>query len=818
MSQLPQSLRPYSTPAAGAPLHRPHPYRPAAEEPDGIPVDVPQLIRALLRKWWVVGLAGVIGAGGAIYWARGIAYQYQARALVQLVPSRQALTAGIAGTGSDFTSQDLYAQLSLPQLEVVQSAAVVGAVVDSEPLGLRVHATGFPESLLTNVTLDPAAPAAYVPVRFAPSGVLFGTSTSPVPYGSPMAVGGLRFTITGAPTPTDSRADETPAITVLGRDLAVDRVRAGIRGRGREKSTLIDITYTSIDPSLAQRVVNRTAYAFQEEAARRAQQQSRRRRVFIEEQLGRVDAQLQGAELSLSGFRARQQAFSTTDKFIGQQKDLTELTLRERDLQSSRAFVRDVLTESEQGTPQARAMVLRTLRSAPGLSGNTVITSLVQRLVGYESSRSELIDGDGYTSREPKVIRLDSLISATQQSLTNTLRSHVAMLDAQLLTVQAERRARERELALLPSANAQEARLGQNEVALREQSSLLRTEYQRARIAEAAEIGPVEILNLESRPRPLGRESTRVIILATLLGLGAGVVLVAIPVIRDRSLKRRRDVENAVRLPVLATIPRIERDPTRRRWLPSRQSRGTSGPAAAGRPRPQAAAARGVALATRDVQMFPGAEAYRHLRATLFSTRFGQAPRKLLVTSALPSEGKTSVATNLATTLARQGFQVLLIDCDLRNGKLHRIFDLSIAPGLTDALRGTDSPLELLRRDEASGVFVMTAGTPDAGSSDLLSGPRLRAMLNDFAQRFDAVIIDSSPVLAVSDSAAMSAAVDAVLLVVRAGQTTGLEATAAARQLTQSGAPLAGVALNDPDNELMDEPSSSYYYAYSAAG
>lgn len=811
MTQLTVLPRPYGGPDAGAPPSFGSPGYPPAPSTVGSGFDARQAARALRRRWWVVVLGGALGAGGALLWSRDRDPVYLGSALVQLAPSRENLTEGLVSRDGDGGSRML-AQLGLPPLEIIRSRAVLGAVVDSEPLGLRVKADGFSQALLRDVALAPSAPLGLtVGLTFTPAGVIVGHGPA-VPYGQPITTGPLRFTVTA---PLDSRTRSAqPRIVVLARDAAIARVATGLRLRTREGSTLIDIAFASPDADVAQRVVNRTALAFQATAAQSAQQQVQRRRVFIGEQMARVDAQTAVTERALSAFRSRMQAFSAAEKFTNQQNDLLTLQVRERDLQSSRDLASTVLRGFERSAPGARADAARMLASTGSLGSNPVVGALVSKLVGYEASRAEITSGPKtFTAQHPEVMRFDSLIATTEAALKATLQSQTAVLDLQLRDIRAQRSARERSLRDLPDANTEESRLLQNLSVLREQGALLRSEFQKARIAEAVAVGPVEIIERETHPQTLPATDSRVVVLATLLGLTLGTAGAAVPSLSDRGLRRRADVEAALGMPVLATVPRLAfGSAARPSWRTAFARRATARPAQF-----DTAQRRGVALASFDVRAQPGAEAYRHLRATLFSTRYGEAPRRLLVTSALPSEGKTSVAVNLASSLALQGRRVLLIDGDLRNAKLHRILDLPATPGLSDALLGHKTPAEVLRQGAIGGLFVLTAGTPSAAASDLLGAPRLRAMLNDFAQQFEAVVIDSPPVLAVSDATVLGAQVDAVLVVVRAAQTTAAEAAEATRQLTQAGVRLAGVVFNDPDGEAEDEGRSSYYYYYAGS-
>jgi capsular exopolysaccharide synthesis family protein len=210
----------------------------------------------------------------------------------------------------------------------------------------------------------------------------------------------------------------------------------------------------------------------------------------------------------------------------------------------------------------------------------------------------------------------------------------------------------------------------------------------------------------------------------------------------------------------------------------------------------------------------PGAEAFRHLSASLLYSRTGQSVRRILVTSPAEGDGKTSIASNLAITLAHQRQRVLLIDCDVY-GKLHTIFQFPVSPGVSEVVLDAIHPSDAIRATGIPGLSLMTSGKPPQNGSDVVGSERMRAMLRDMGQEFDLVVLDCSPILALADSTILGVNSDAVLLVVRAGHTASVAALEAMRQLSAVGANVAGVVLNDPDDRARQY--GSYYPSYQYA-
>lgn len=235
-----------------------------------------------------------------------------------------------------------------------------------------------------------------------------------------------------------------------------------------------------------------------------------------------------------------------------------------------------------------------------------------------------------------------------------------------------------------------------------------------------------------------------------------------------------------------------------------------------------------------------GIEAFRMLRTSLVWADGGEQLRTLVVTSAAPGEGKTITSANLAVTYAYDGLRVLLVDCDIRRPKLHAVFKTPRSPGLLDLLTpsnggpkvgvhaltfdgdgsngdSADPLAAVLRPTAIRGLTLLTCGALPTNPTNLLSGVRMRALLQELIKRFDLVILDTPPVLATADARILGGIADGVLLVVRAGQTERLAAQRAQHQLTQAGARLLGVVLNDPGGEVTGEGDYYYYpYAYVA--
>ena len=204
-----------------------------------------------------------------------------------------------------------------------------------------------------------------------------------------------------------------------------------------------------------------------------------------------------------------------------------------------------------------------------------------------------------------------------------------------------------------------------------------------------------------------------------------------------------------------------------------------------------------------------GTEEFRTLRSRLYSTREKMALKKILIPSALPKEGKSFTAANLAQVLVRQpGRRVLLIDADLRGPRLHKMLGTAFSPGLSDYLEGTHDEFSVMQRGSVESLFFIPSGGETSDPAELVSNGRLKLLLQRVEGLFDWIIVDSPPVVPVSDASVLAKACDGVLLVVRSN-TTPVDMARRARQEFPDQA-LVGVVLNGTDGTAV--PYSRYYY------
>jgi succinoglycan biosynthesis transport protein ExoP len=803
----------------------PIPYESGFERPAGDSISFGHILGILRRRYRLILSLALIGVAAAAYLASRAPATYKAAAVLRLAGERRALTGEIEPAPEVDRTTDPILSIA----ELVRSRSVMGAVVDS--LGLRlVSATPeFRTNQLERVHVDPTAPSDTVRVTFYQNGVKASLASREARgrYGEILDLGTVRFAVTSVPEVSSA------TLSVIPREMAIDNLVAGVTVFHRPDTDIMDVSYSTTSPRTAQRVVNTTVLAFQELNILSAKQKSQRRRQFLEEQLKQTDSMLARAQADLAAFRSKQQLASSQNALDQVQTFRTTLEGRASELESDRATFGTLLAQLKKGGEAGESEALRALATSPALAENPSVSNTFKQLELYQYRVDSMTTGPWRAApTNPDLIQLKALIATTKGQLRQAVASHVASLDAQIGSLRNLRARSGASLQVLPAMAAEEARLTGRVQTLTSASDQVRQDYQKARMAEEVEAGDVEIVNLADLPYVPEWSTTPLklalgLLLGLLLGAGGAFLLEAL----NTSIRRPEDLEVALHVPGLAVIPRLTRgsEPSPRRVAgllrPGRKAQLESKGSTAS------------SLRTLSQPFSIGVEAFRMLRTSLVWCEQGDDMKTLVVTSAAPGEGKTLTSANLSVTFAYDGLRVLLIDCDIRRPRMHGLFQVPRSPGLMELLtpsyNGSDaaqsltfnpssgrtdsgrSITEVIRPTNVRGLSLLTCGALPTNPSNLLSGVRMRALLQELAKSFDLVILDTPPVLATADAGILASLADGVLLVVRAGQTDRVAAKRAHQQLVNVGARVVGTVLNDPGGEVSQY--GDYYYPYDYA-
>ncbi|PAP76382.1 polysaccharide biosynthesis tyrosine autokinase [Rubrivirga marina] len=387
----------------------------------------------------------------------------------------------------------------------------------------------------------------------------------------------------------------------------------------------------------------------------------------------------------------------------------------------------------------------------------------------------------------PRLSALRDRLTEAEVALQG-LRSQISILNDRIAAYQSD-------LDQIPSQSVELARLIRERESAERLALGLDQRLQEARVAESAELGYAEVVRSADVPEdPVAPNRPQTLILGLILGLGLGVMLAVGRAQLDQTLRRPTQLRELGH-PILGVIPDVTK-------LIEEDAGGAD-----------AVTVQGWTLDSRVVTilypMSAGAEAFRGLRTSVQFSKPDAVVQTLLVTSASPGEGKSTVAANLAAVIAQSGRRTLLIDADLRRPRVHSLFGMSKTPGLSEYISGQGDQRDITVGDEFD---VLPAGTMVPNPAEYLGSKAFRDLLDGFRQTYDVVVIDAPPVLAATDPVLLSTQVDGTVVVAAAGQTKDFELEHAVQEIHNVGGDVLGVVFNRFD--VSKEYGYRYQYAY----
>jgi polysaccharide biosynthesis transport protein len=452
--------------------------------------------------------------------------------------------------------------------------------------------------------------------------------------------------------------------------------------------------------------------------------------------------------------------------------------------------------------------------AVPQLRDNTVLIDLQKKRADLAVQYTDSVNQ--YGPNYPKVQRLQAQIKEVDDQIGHERKGIVAQLESEY------REAKQHEELLSRALDEQKAEVNvmsekmiQYNILKREAEAnkslyeSLQTKLKEAQISSGLKSSNIRIVDPAMIPSTPSRPAkTRNIALAFLVGLVGGIGLALLREYLDNTVKTPDDVETLARLPSLAVVPAFGEGAAAARRTGFLRTTTTSVNGYEKR----------IELVAQHLPKSQMSEAFRALRTALLLSQPDRPPQVILVTSALPREGKTTAAANLAVTLAQLGDSTVLVDADLRKPGVGRLLDLGTGKyaGLSSYLAGVSSlDLVTVPHPAIANLAAIPTGPLPPNPADLLSSHRLSEAIAELRKKYKFVVIDSPPIMAATDAVILSVQTDGVLLVVRSGETPK-EAFSRTRDLLISvKSHLLGVVLNAVDSSAPDYYYSYRYYPYS---
>ena len=578
----------------------------------------------------------------------------------------------------------------------------------------------------------------------------------------------------------------------------IGMIRGGLRVQIVPATQMVDIRYRSDDPKLATDVVNKLVDTYIDEDLRSRFDRTMHVSIWLQKQLEDLRQQAGDAQRQLADYQRQHNIVGTDETSNLTMQNLaqtsSDLESAEADRIMKEARMRDFQTQD----PDMVALT----------GDDPQLAALRSQLATLQTERAEL--ASKYGEHHPRMQELNAQIDKVQASI----KKEVALARRQVRDEYQGSHRMEQMLQKRLAAQKEDAyRLNEDEAQyaiLRHEAELNRDLYDalQMRLKEASVTAGLSATNITVVDRAsvpvyaIAPRKTLSLLMGLLGGLLCGIVIAFMVESIDDTLQTSEEVENVSMLASLATIPHISTETGKRK------RKGTEEAAPA--------ASRMHQLVALYSPKSHAAEAYRGLRSSLLLSSIDIPPRVIVVTSAFPGEGKTTTAVNAAIAFAQRGERVLLVDADLRRGSLDRVFNLDDRSfGLSTVLTQPAAPKSLATPlPELPLLAVLPTGPRPPNPAEMLSSNRMDEQLRQWALEFDRVLIDTAPVLAVSDTQAMAALADTVILVARAGMTRKRALIRARDLLWRINAPIAGVVVNDVDMRL----ENFYTYRYGMYG
>jgi succinoglycan biosynthesis transport protein ExoP len=579
---------------------------------------------------------------------------------------------------------------------------------------------------------------------------------------------------------TQTEPVSPPAAVAPPPILTVEAMTRALRLRPAvNEARIVEISFDAPEPQFAADVVNTLISEFIEQGLESRWESSQTTEKLLTRKVDDVKTALVAAEEELREYARSSGIMLGTDS-----GDLTDQTLRNLQTELSRAQADRISKQS-----MYEAVGRDDLAELPAAFDSSPLTALQTKLTELRRESAEVTSN--LTPEHYKVKRVQAQIAELQRAYDKQKRSALARLKQEFETAQ-------RREGMLSELHDKQVGVMRNQAgnlvrynALRHQVDSTRQLYesllQKVReygIASAMRVNNVRIVEPAVTPeRPIGRRR----VLSGVGGLMLGALFaMAWAVFRDRGVE---SIHRPGEMSILGNLPELGVIPT----AGSAWSRGVGRIRRAG----------GVELITSKGNDSVVAESFRATVASLvLPSRGREAPRVLVVSSLSPGEGKTTVTTNLGIALAEIGLRVLLIDTDRRRPRLHKIFNAPNEYGWSDILR-ENWPVEdysfdnLTRHTAIDNLRLITAGSNTGVQSHLLYSERLEQLLERLKCETDIILLDTAPLLAVSDVRVLAAATEGIILVVKAGAASWENLSIAQQRLAEDGTAIYGVVLND---------------------
>jgi exopolysaccharide transport family protein len=580
--------------------------------------------------------------------------------------------------------------------------------------------------------------------------------------------------------------------------------KGNLRVSLRPNTRIIEVHYRSADKELAARVVNSLINTYIEQNFKTRFESTMQASDWLSKQLVDLQMKVETSQEKLVRYQKEHEILGIDDKQNITTAKLDELNKELTAAESHRMEKESIYRMVQSSDPDTALAAASSAGPSPGnaVSNSTLLDKLRGQRADLKIQVAEL--NTQFGPSYPKLAQLNNQLKEIETQIQAELSKIAARVRGEYLASLQ----REKMLGDAMEKQKQEAnKLNESAITyslLKRDVETNRTLYE-GLLEKLKEAGVTAGLRSNNfRPVDMARVPTeptepnipRNLSFAFALGLTTGVALAFLLEGIDNTVRTPEQAQVISGLPSLGMIP-----------LGSRTG------AESGRARLALASSKeAVELITQSRPQSQMAESYRALRTSLLLTSVGAPPKVILITSALPQEGKTTTSINSAIVLAQKGTRVLLIDADLRRPAIHKTLGMGPRSGLSNVLTGSINVQQaIVRSPLLPSLYVLPAGPSPPNPAELLASSAMKDVLEELRNQFDHIVIDTPPTLSVTDAVVMSTRSDAVVLVIRSGHTTKQALRRSRDILLQVNAKVSGVLLNAVD---LSSPDYYYYYEY----
>lgn len=551
------------------------------------------------------------------------------------------------------------------------------------------------------------------------------------------------------------------------------------------------------NPDYVYKELNRIAASYLEEMQKLKSRDSDTYRQMLEKRLVAAEDNVEKIDESLRRFYSQYPMSLELEKreLVDELKNNEQMLERlpEQRRQLTNLLTRLQSNNDEEFGVKYRSFVVREIANFPAMATEPDLAIHRQNLQELETRYNKLYET--LPEDNEQVMELSQRIYETQEEIIEFAANYRNQMAERESELRREKVALENKLKALPNDEHRLMELERNKQVSEELYKFLYAEMQKLQVTEASQESGIRILDDAKRPaKPINPSQKTQVIFGAGLGLLLGLLISVGIDVGDFSLRTLKDVEQALNLKVIGTIPVISfndipdyRDDQKAKQIDKQ-------------------------LVTHDYSPTLVGEAYRSLRTHLLFSKDTEQIQSLLITSVGPEEGKSFTASNLAIILAQQHTNTLLVDADLRRGVQHNTFSVRKEPGLTNYLSSRSTLSGIVQPTHIPNLSVVSCGSLIPNPSEQLGSLKMKRFLAEVRRKFDFIIFDAPPLDAATDSVVLGTLVDAVSLVVRAGKTNRKTAKERLEIFETVPTNLIGVIMNGTEEALLKNSYSYYHY------